>query len=166
MKSDKILILAAIVGILIIVVQSCPYAMSPAPAALTGTVEDVYDGDTLTVTLESGAVERVRLIGIDAPELRTNPHGAADKVYGPQAQEYLERLVAGATVNLVLDVQERDRYGRILAYIYHGDSFINLEMVRAGYAKIATYPPNVAHADEFLAAEREARAEGRGLWGN
>ena len=131
---------------------------------LRGVVVDVYDGDTITVRLETGDVEKVRLIGMDAPELRTNRHGEADLVYGPAAGLYLTALVGGKTVDLVLGVKERDGYGRLLAYVYLDGVFINLEMVKAGYAKVYTYPPDVAHAAEFLAAERQARAEGRGLW--
>ncbi len=129
-----------------------------AVAAITAQVIDVYDGDTFTVEL-NGVRERVRLIGIDAPELNDSPQG-------PAAKLYLASLIAGETVDLVLGVKERDRYGRLLAYVCVNGLFVNLEMVRAGYASVWTYPPDVDHADEFLEAEREARAEGRGLWEN
>lgn len=131
---------------------------------IAARVVDVYDGDTLTVEFADGERERVRLIGIDAPEIRDNPHGQADAVFGPAARDYLRSLVVGKAVDLVLGVKGRDHYGRLLAYVYEGDSFINLELVRAGYAVTHTVPPDVEHADEYLAAEREARAEGRGLW--
>ena len=134
-----------------------------AIAAITGQVVGVYDGDTITVKFADGTHEHVRLIGIDAPELKSNPHAPAHEL-GPAARDYLRNLVVGETVDLVLGVQERDHYGRLLAYVYLDGLFINLEMVRAGYAQVYTYPPDVGHADEFLAAEREARAEGRGLW--
>ena len=133
-----------------------------ALAAITAQVVDVYDGDTLTVELD-GTRERVRLIGIDAPEVKDNRHGPASE-YGSAAGLYLTALVGGRTVELVLGVKERDRYGRLLAYVYLDGVFINLEMVRAGYAVAYTVPPDVAHAGEYLAAEREARSKGLGLW--
>ncbi len=133
-----------------------------AVAAITAQVVDVYDGDTFTVEL-NGVRERVRLIGIDAPELKDNPHGPAHAL---AARDYLASLIAGETVDLVLGVKERDRYGRLLAYVYVNGLFINREMVRAGHAVTYTVPPDVEHAEEFLEAEREARAEGRGLWEN
>jgi len=131
-----------------------------APTALRGTVASVYDGDTITVTLESGAAENVRLIGIDAPEVRTNRHGRADKVRGPAARDHLRELVADKPVFLILGEKERDRYGRALAYVYCNGLFINAEMIRAGHAVTYTVPPDVAHKAEFLAAEREAQGRG------
>ncbi len=128
-----------------------------AVAAITAQVVDVYDGDTFTVEL-NGDHEHVRLIGVDAPEL-------GDEL-GIAARDYLASLIAGETVTLILGVRERDRWGRLLADVYVNGLFINLEMVRAGYAVTYTVPPDVAHAEEFLEAEREARAEGRGLWEN
>ena len=142
-----------------------PYlAVACTAHAITAHVVNVYDGDTLTVVLD-GARERVRLIGIDAPEVKSNSHGPAGEL-GPAAGLYLTALVGGRTVELVLGIKERDRYGRLLAYVYLDGVFINLEMVRAGYAVVYTVAPDVAHAAEYLAAEREARAEGRGLWVN
>ena len=129
-----------------------------AGTASIAEVIDVYDGDTLTVELD-GVRERVRLIGIDAPEIRGPAHELA-----LAAGAYLASLVAGETVDLVLGVKGRDRYGRLLAYVYLDGLFINLEMVRAGCAVTYTVPPDVAHANEFLEAEREARANRQGLW--
>jgi len=132
-------------------------AAPAASTALRGTVASVYDGDTITVTLESGTAENVRLIGIDAPEVRTNRHGEADKVRGPAARNHLRDLVANKAVFLILGVKERDRYGRILAYVYCDGLFINAEMIRAGHAVIFTVPPDVAHKAEFISAEKEAQ---------
>jgi len=74
-------------------------------------------------------------------------------------------LVMGKTVRLELDVRERDRYRRLLAYVYVGDLMVNAELVRLGYAHAMTVPPNVAHASRFVSLERQAREAGRGLWG-
>jgi micrococcal nuclease len=142
-----------------------PTTVLGRPFSATGiTVIKVYDGDTFTVELSDGTVEKVRLIGIDAPELRDNVHGDADIIFGPQARDYLADLVANAEVILIPGVKERDNYGRLLAYVYTEDYYVNLEMVRAGYAVVYTVPPDVRDADIFLKAEREAREAGRGLW--
>jgi len=72
--------------------------------------------------------------------------------------------VAGRRVRLVLDAEERDRYGRLLAYVYAGARFVNAELLRDGYAQPLTVPPNVRFEDRFRRLAREARREGKGLW--
>ena len=75
--------------------------------------------------------------------------------------------MGGERVRLVRDVDKRDRFGRLLAYVYRERDglFVNAELVRGGYATVATFPPNVAHEDEFRRLARRARLSGRGLWG-
>lgn len=129
---------------------------------VTVAVERVVDGDTIRVTYE-GRSERVRYIGVDTPETRHPSKGV--EPLGPEATEANRRLVEGETVRLVLDVQERDRHGRLLAYVYLRDgTFVNAKLVEEGYAQVMTVPPNVLHQELFLDLEREARAAGRGLW--
>ena len=111
------------------------------------------DGDT--VELASG--ERVRLIGIDTPE-RGKP------LYS-EARDHLAALVLNKGVRVARDISERDRYGRLLLYLYVGETFVNLEMVKSGFAKAYTYPPDIKHSEEFVAAEQAAREAGKGLWG-
>jgi micrococcal nuclease len=85
----------------------------------------------------------------------------------PEASAYTaERFPVGTRVRLVHDVERTDRYGRTLAYVYRADDglFLNLALVRDGFAQVSTYPPNVAHVDELVAAQREAREGDRGLW--
>ncbi len=118
----------------------------------TYTVTSVVDGDTLKVS--SGKV--VRLIGIDSPE-----NGAP---YYAEAKNKLTELVLNKQIRFEKDVSETDRYGRLLWYLWVGDLFVNLEMVRQGYAVAYTYPPDVKHSEEFVAAEKEARDNKRGLW--
>ncbi len=136
-----------------------------AGASGDATVEAVVDGDTLTARLAGGGRERVRLLGIDTPE-----SVKADTPVECFAKEAAGRLSAllprRATVRLVRDVEERDRYGRLLAYLYREPDglFVNLDLVRGGYAQLLTYPPNVAHADDFTTAAAQARDEGLGLW--
>lgn len=121
-------------------------------------VERVVDGDTLV--LDGG--ERVRLIGIDTPE-SVKP-GAPVECFALAASREMKRLVEGRRIRLELDVESRDQYDRLLAYVYQGDLFVNLAMVDRGFATVATFPPNVRHVAEFLRAQRQARGAGRGLW--
>lgn len=124
-------------------------------------VTRVVDGDTVEVIL-AGRTEKVRYIGVDAPE-SVKP-GAAPECYGKESSERNRELVLGREVRLVRDVSERDRYGRLLRYVYAGEAFVNLELVREGYAHASTFPPDVAKSSEFVAAERDAKLAGHGLW--
>ena len=121
------------------------------------------DGDTIRVRLGSGRVERVRYIGIDTPE--TGKPDAPGECYADRAQAFNERLVRDGGVELALDVDERDRYGRLLAYVYAGRVLVNAELLRAGYAKQLTVPPNVRFETRFGRLARDARQANRGLWG-
>ena len=118
----------------------------------------VADGDTVRVRIDGGREERVRYIGIDTPEV------TSDECFADEAAAFNERLVAGREVRLELDAEERDRYGRLLAYVYAGDLLVNAELLRKGYAQPLTVPPNVRFADRFKRLARDARREGRGLW--
>ena len=135
----------------------------PATArALEGVVVKVVDGDTIHVRLDDDRVEKVRYIGVNTPEVHHPRRG--EEPGGREATEVNRRLVAGRHVRLELDVQSRDRYGRLLAYVWVGDSMVNAELVSRGYAQVMTVPPNVRYQDRFLKLQRDARAAGRGLW--
>ncbi len=135
-------------------------------------VTRAVDGDTLV--LETG--ERVRLIGIDTPEMhesnklykdarRSRESVAAIKEMGKRSWQFTRALVEGKRVRLEFDVEKLDRYDRILAYVYLKDgTFVNAEIVKAGYASLLTYPPNVKYADLFRNLYEEARLNRRGLW--
>ena len=125
-------------------------------------VERVVDGDTIRVRLGEG-VEVVRYIGVDTPETVHPTRGV--EPYGRAAAEANRRLVEGKVVRLYFDVERRDRYGRLLAYVCTGEVFVNAELLRQGYAQLLTVPPNVRFVDLFLRLQREAREAGRGLWG-
>jgi micrococcal nuclease len=129
------------------------------------TVERVVDGDTIVAHLPGGQ-ERVRLIGIDTPET-VDPRKPV-QCFGHEASERTKKLLPpGTPIRLERDAEARDRYGRLLAYVYRVDdgTFVNLALAEEGYAQPLTIPPNVAYADRFAAAAAEARAAGRGLWG-
>ncbi len=132
--------------------------------AANATVLRVVDGDTVDFDID-GTKERVRLIGIDTPE--TKKPDTPVQCYGPEASAFTASLLPeGTPVHLERDVEARDKYGRLLAYVYLTDgTFVNLAIVRGGYAHLLTFPPNVAHVDEFVAAARAAEAQNAGLWG-
>ena len=123
----------------------------------------VVDGDTIRVRLD-GRTERVRYIGVDTPE-SVKP-GTPVQCYAKRASAANAALVAGRSVRLVADVEQRDRYGRLLAYVYRepDGAFVNAQLVRDGYARPLTIAPNVAHAREFDGLARNARHAHRGLW--
>ncbi|MFO7173309.1 MAG: thermonuclease family protein [Bacillota bacterium] len=123
-------------------------------------VERVVDGDTLEVQVD-GRTERVRLIGVDTPEV----HGQVEP-YGPEASAFTKQVLApGTRIWLEQDVEPRDRYGRLLAYVWLADGrLFNEVLVREGYAQLLTIPPNVKYVERLTAAQREAREAGRGLW--
>jgi micrococcal nuclease len=118
----------------------------------------VIDGDTLEI--EGG--QKVRYIGIDTPETKHPTKGV--QCFGKQAFEKNKELVEGKEVIMEKDVSETDRYGRLLRFIYVDGVFINDYLVRQGYAHAITFPPDVKLADQFKAAEQEARENNRGLW--
>jgi micrococcal nuclease len=125
------------------------------------TVSKVHDGDTVSVIMDNRR-EKVRLIGIDAPEMGQRP-------WGDEAKKYLENILSssGWRTRLEFDVERRDKYGRLLAYLWTPDGrLVNLMMVRSGYAMLFTFPPNVKHANEFRAAQQEASSRAVGMWGD
>ena len=124
----------------------------------------MVDGDTLVVRFR-GDDERVRLVGVDTPE-SVDPRRPVECL-GKEAAAHLQELLPkGTRVRLERDVEPRDRFDRLLAYVYRVDDdlFVNLALVEAGFAQPLTIPPNVAYADRFSAAARQAREAGRGLW--
>lgn len=135
-------------------------------------VSRVIDGDTILI--QTG--ERVRLIGIDTPELHDSEklHRDARKSQmdvraiqemGKRAYEFTRNLVEGKQVSLQFDVEKYDKYGRLLAYVYLKDgTFVNAEIVKQGYASLMSIPPNIKHADLFYNLYQQARDSHLGLW--
>ena len=124
-------------------------------------VTQVIDGDTV----ETDKQGRVRLIGVDTPEIKApdQPVGC----FGQEASTFAASLLPpGTTVRLVGDVEQRDRFGRLLAYVYRRSDglFVNAELLRRGFAQVLTIPPNIAHTDEFATIARQAREASQGLW--
>ena len=126
------------------------------PVRLTEACEvtSIVDGDTI----DCGAFGRIRLIGMDTPEADQAP-------FGQMATQTLASLIpVGSEVLIEPDVEATDQYGRILGYIWSGAVMVNWAMVRAGYAVVLTYPPNVQYVDWFESAQITARSEFAGLW--
>lgn len=129
-----------------------------------GVVDYVVDGDTIDVEI-GGTEERVRLIGINTPEIAHE--GEPAQCFGPEAARFTSGLLPrGTEVRLVRDVVGRDDYGRLLAYVYRRSDgvLVNELIVAGGYARPLTIPPNDAFADRFVAAATAADAAGSGLW--
>jgi micrococcal nuclease len=144
-----------------------PGASGPDAGAGAGeaAVVRVIDGDTLVARLGPDE-EHVRLIGIDTPE--TKKPGTPVECFGVEASAHLtELLPPGTVIRLERDIEDRDRYGRLLAYVHRlpDDLFVNHAMVADGFAAAYTVPPNVARVDEIGEAARAARSAGLGLWG-
>jgi len=130
-----------------------------SPHSIDAFVERAIDGDTLL--LANG--ERVRLLGVNTPETK-HPTKPVEP-FGPEAYEFTRQHVEGRAVRLVLDRERRDEFGRLLAYVYRGDWLLNEELIRAGLSKAQTrFNYSDSMKRRFLAAERLARSEHRGLW--
>lgn len=158
---------SATLAVLGLVLAAC----APADRATqvgAATVTRIVDGDTIDVRLDDGGVERVRLIGIDTPE-----RGAAS--FWEATRRTAALAPVGARVFVELDVEHRDRYGRLLAYVWQrrpssraaGDvraNMVNARVLQAGLATTLTIQPNSRYADVFIELQREARGARRGLW--
>ena len=133
---------------------------------LPGRIVSVTDGDTVVIDFGSGEDERVRLIGIDTPET-VKPNSPVE-CWGPEASARAEELLPeGTTVLAQRDEEVRDRYGRLLLYLWRADDglFINHQMLAEGHAETLSIAPNTSRRSEFSAAAARAREEGLGLWG-
>ena len=142
------------------------------------SVIHVVDGDTFHCRLTNGNDAKVRLTGVDTPEIEMNPKAIMDAEtsgqdletivsLGKKADNFTKSyLKPGTTVKLELVTQPRDKYSRLLAYVYLSDgTMLNALLVQEGYAQVMTIPPNVKYQDLFLKLQREAREQGKGLWG-
>jgi len=121
-------------------------------------VRKVIDGDT--IQLESG--ETVRYIGVDAPELYVKEGGS--EFFAREAAKYNKKLVFLKKVKLEFDAEKKDSHGRLLAYVFVKNTFVNAELVKLGYAKVMVKPPNTKYKDILLAQQQKAMDEERGLW--
>lgn len=152
-----IVVLALVLAVPAFALQS--ENMPPPAGVVPAKVIRVVDGDTIEVEKYG----KVRYIGIDTPE--TVKPSTPVQPFGPEASAENKKLVAGKTVFLEFDVQTKDKYGRTLAYVWAGNTFVNAYLVEAGLARVATFPPNVKYVELFARLQKEAREAGRGMWG-
>ena len=140
-------------AIALLLLPLCACSSSPE----TATVTRVIDGDTIII--DTG--QRVRYIGIDAPELHPSPEAS-----GFEAWQANRQLVEGKQVYLERDISETDKYGRLLRYVYVDSILVNAELVRRGLAEARAYPPDTKYQDSLEKLEAAAREAGRGMWGH
>jgi len=154
------LLLLAVVALLVAGrIWLWPPLTSSSPSSIQALVVRAIDGDTLL--LSDG--ERVRLLGVNTPETK-HPTKPVEP-FGIEAWEFTRQHVEGRSVRLELDLEQRDEYGRLLAYVYLDDWFLNEELIRAGLSAAQTrFDYSDTMKRRFLAAERQARSEHRGLW--
>ena len=130
----------------------------------SATVKHVVDGDTIDIAI-GGNTERVRLIGINTPETKHPTKGV--ECFGPEASAYTEQLLPeGTALRVERDIEARDKYGRLLLYVYieNGNVFVNLDLVLQGYARPMVFEPNTAHKADFAQAATQAELRNVGLW--
>jgi micrococcal nuclease len=130
----------------------------------SATMKRVVDGDTIDIAI-GGNTERVRLIGINTPETKHPTKGM--ECFGPEASAYTEQLLPkGTKLRVERDIEARDKYGRLLLYVYieNGNVFVNLDLVLQGYARPMVFEPNTAHKADFAQAATQAELRNVGLW--
>lgn len=160
----------AVLFAVVSIASACRPGASGATDPSLAVVEAVIDGDTIDVRID-GRHERVRLIGVDTPEVAHAAFGGrpanAAECFGEEARAFTEAIVPpGTEVRLLRDVVPRDDYGRLLAYVHLATDgrLVNLELVEAGMAQPLTIEPNTTHTAEFVEAARRAEAAATGLW--
>ena len=155
---------AAVLTLTVSVACSDISGSSTSSAGPNATVVRIVDGDTIVARID-GTDERIRMIGIDTPE--SVKQDSPVECFGPEASQHLKELIPpGTAVRLELDVEPRDKFDRLLAYVFRGDDnlFVNRAMVADGYAESFVYKPNVAFTSTLQEASRAAKASGAGLW--
>lgn len=126
----------------------------PVRATTPCTITKLSDGDSFACA----GLGRVRMLGIDAPELSQKPFGVKSR------DALLALMPIGSTVQLEQDVQARDQNGRLLAYVWRNGRMVNWEMVRGGWVVTLTYSPNVQYVDQLRSAVKAAQRDSAGLW--
>jgi micrococcal nuclease len=168
MKGRGSLLLLAVVAVVLLRPWQLQrnHAGPDASERLSGRVVRAVDGDTLEVRLDDGEVETVRVIGVDTPE--TVKPDTPVQCFGPRASAFEHRTAEGRRVRLLVGVEPRDAYGRLLAYVWilgpRRPRFLEVELLRRGLARTLTFHPNDRFAPRFENLERTAAERGKGLW--
>ena len=145
-------------AVILLLVLIALFLYNSNPKAQLYYVKRAIDGDTILLSNN----ERVRYIGINTPETK-HPKKAVE-YFGEEAFLFNKELVSNKWVRLEFDIEKRDKYNRLLAYVYAGDIFVNARLVEEGYAQVYTFPPNIKHSKLFLTLQADARRDKRGLW--
>jgi micrococcal nuclease len=159
-KKTAVLLLLVLLSILACDLEGTTTPVPPPDDAETFRVKEVVDGDTIVLEDDT----KIRYIGLNTPE--------RDRPFYEEATKANRKLVENKEIRLEFDTVKIDQYGRTLAYVFardstappQGETFVNLELLRQGYANVFTVPPNVKYEERFREAEQEAREAGRGLW--
>ena len=122
----------------------------------------VVDGDTFIINY-NGKEERVRLIGVDTPE-SVHPNEEKNTAFGKKVSNFSKEKLTNKEVQIEFDVSQRDKYGRLLCYVYVDGQMYNKLLLEEGFAKVATYPPNVKYVEDFTKIQKEARENKKGMW--
>lgn len=135
---------------------------TPERNTFDAQVVSVTDGDTIKVKI-NGQVESVRFLLVDTPE--TNHPRLGEQPYGQEAKAFTKKMLEGKTVQLEKDVSDRDKYGRLLYYLYVDGKSVQEELLRNGLARVAyVYVPNTKYVDKYYAIQKEAQQKGIGIW--
>lgn len=150
--------MSKIISILILLFLLIPISSfsQDVPDSVAGRVIEVHDGDTFTVELCNGLHLSIRLIGVDAPELKQKS--------GTLVRDYISSLILNKTVMLSADKKKYDSYGRFLMYVFVDDIFLNKLLLQKGYAVAAPYKPNIKFEPLFSKEAAEAKKNKIGLW--
>ena len=132
------------------------------PTTKTYKVTRVVDGDTIVIDY-NGTEEKVRFIGVDTPE-SVHPNQDKNTPYGKIASEFTNNQLLNKEITLEFDAQERDQYGRLLAYVYLDGKMFNKTLLEKGHAVVATFPPNVKYVNDFTAIQEQAQKAQVGVW--
>jgi micrococcal nuclease len=163
MARSRAVVVAAVAAALLGSVASGWWLGGSPPAVVPVTVVHVVDGDTLVAAFAGGRTETVRVLGIDTPET-VDPRKPV-QCFGPEASAYAKTRLTGRRVRLEFDVERRDRYGRLLAYVILDGERYEDDLLRRGLARLLVIAPNGSHARVMLSEELAARRARRGLWG-
>lgn len=160
--SELLLLLVAVISS-IFGIDGSSTEDAPKTETEIATVVRVIDGDTIVVNL-SGTEERVRYVGIDTPELARN--GKQAECMGEEAKGQNEFLVLGQEVTLKRDISDKDKYGRLLRYVYVEDVLVQEQLVEGGFAEVFYYKPDITKYKELKDLEKKAKENQEGMWGS
>lgn len=152
-------LLLIFLSLVFLTVTGCNQASNSKPS---NQVIKVVDGDTFDVRLVNGKEERVRLLLVDTPETK-HPKKPVQP-FGPEASTFTEKTLLNNNVKLEYDIEKRDQYGRLLAYVYIDGKMLNEMLLEKGLARVVVFPPNTKYVDEFKAIQKQAQAKEIGIW--